>query len=86
MLWSYAIGSNLRRLREDRKISQAELGRRLGRSQATVSAWERGIPPADEDQIPQIASALGVSVAALIAIDPAGPYDSEFWPEGSSRG
>lgn len=86
MLWSYAIAGNLRRLREARKISQAELGRRVGLSQASISAMERGLPPADEQQIPRLASALGVPLSELIGAGGAvGPYDPEFWP-GGGRG
>lgn len=36
------IGKNIRRLREDKGITQKELAKRMSLKQATVSSWETG--------------------------------------------
>jgi transcriptional regulator with XRE-family HTH domain len=36
-------GEELRRIRRDMKISQAELGRRIGMDSMTISRYERGV-------------------------------------------
>lgn len=36
------FATNLRKLRKGRKMNQAEIGKIVGKSQDTVSAWEKG--------------------------------------------
>ena len=42
-------------------MSQKELGRLLGCTHALISNWERGESPVKSDDLPRIASALGIS-------------------------
>ena len=67
---TYVTGAAIRRLREQKDITQAELADSLCISSKTVSKWEtaRGLP--DITLIEPLARALGVSVAELISGSP----------------
>lgn len=55
----------VRQLRTDRKLTQAELGRRVGVGQTTVSEWEQGRSyPARRHMLP-LANALQVHIGTL---------------------
>jgi transcriptional regulator with XRE-family HTH domain len=60
-----SLGALLRRLREERELTQKQVARDLGISQSALSAWESGqtLPP--RPQIERIAAILGVGVDAL---------------------
>jgi transcriptional regulator with XRE-family HTH domain len=60
------LAVNLRRFRTELRLSQAEVGKRAGRSQWYVSHLERGLRPSDPADVGRLASALGVSEAALL--------------------
>ncbi len=66
---SYVTGKTIKELRERRKITQKELGEKIGVSDKTVSKWEteKGLP--DIGIIEDLAGALGVSIAELLAGD-----------------
>ena len=63
---TYVTGAAVRRLREARHMTQAELAQQLGVSSKTVSKWEtaRGLP--DISLLQPLASALGISVIELM--------------------
>lgn len=63
---TYITGITIKSLRELRKMTQAELGERIGVSSKTVSKWEtaKGLP--DISLIRPLAQALGVSVIELM--------------------
>lgn len=71
------IGARLRRLREARGLTQAEMGERLGMSEAGYRHYESGRARLSADQIPEVADALRMSVqdllVALKLADP-GPF------------
>jgi len=54
------------RARQRRKMSPAELARRLGVSRSTIHAWEHGGPGPKLDHIVKLADVLEVQVASLI--------------------
>ena len=64
---SYVTGPVIRRLREARGLTQAELADKLGVSAKAVSKWEtaRGLP--DISLLQPLAGALGVSVIELMS-------------------
>lgn len=64
---TYITGGTIRRLRERKGITQAELSEQLGVSSKTVSKWEtaRGLP--DITLIEPLSKALGVSVIELMS-------------------
>ena len=63
---TYVTGSTIRNLREDRRMTQAELAEKLGVSSKTVSKWEtaKGLP--DITLLQPLAQALGISVIELM--------------------
>ena len=63
---TYVTGSTIKRLREAKYLTQAELGDRIGVSSKTVSKWEtaKGLP--DISLLEPLSQALGVSVIELM--------------------
>lgn len=63
---TYVTGNTIRQLREDRKLTQAQLGERIGVSSKTISKWEtaKGLP--DTGLLQPLAEALGISVLELM--------------------
>ena len=64
---TYITGQTIKRLREEKKMTQAELAEIVGVSDKAVSKWEtsKGLP--DITLIEGIAQALGVSVMELMS-------------------
>jgi len=60
-----ALGENLRAIRERRGLSQAELWRRSGVAQPSISEIETGLRGAQTRTLTKLADALGVPVAEL---------------------
>ncbi len=60
-----ALGENLRAIRERRGLSQAELWRRSGVAQPSISEIETGVRGAQTRTLTKLADALGVPVAEL---------------------
>lgn len=63
---AYVTGSTIKELREAKKLTQAELARRIGVSSKTVSKWETGKGLPDISLLQPLAQALGVSVIELM--------------------
>ena len=61
-----SIGSNIKALREDRKLTQEQVAEALGISFQAVSSWERDEYKPDTDKLIRLAEVLGVSVSALV--------------------
>ena len=63
---TYITGTTIRKLREGRGLTQAELAERIGVSSKTVSKWEtaKGLP--DISLLQPLAKALGISVIELM--------------------
>ncbi len=62
----YVTGATIRQLRENRKLTQAELAEKLGVSSKTVSKWETGKGLPDISLLQPLAQALGISVIELM--------------------
>ena len=64
---TYITGTTIKRLREGKKLTQAELAEKIGVSDKAVSKWEtaKGLP--DIALIQPLAKALGVSVLELMS-------------------
>ena len=63
---TYVTGATIKELRENRKLTQAELAEKIGVSSKTVSKWEtaKGLP--DISLLQPLAGALGISVIELM--------------------
>lgn len=59
---------NLKRIRNDRHLSQAQLAEVAGVNQATISKLENGTANATVDMVERIAAALGVTEAELFGL------------------
>jgi transcriptional regulator with XRE-family HTH domain len=62
------IGERLRSLREQRRLTQVELGKLLGTHQANVSQIERGLRGVSVQQIVKLARVLRVSPDGLLGV------------------
>ena len=62
------IGQKIKKLRQDKKVTQEELASQLGVSTQAVSKWENGGLP-DIALIPNIASFFSVSIDELFSLD-----------------
>ena len=57
------------KLRQAAGLSQAELGRMVGESQANIAYWERSEKPPRSDVLPKLATALGVSIEMILDVE-----------------
>ena len=60
------LGSRIARIRQERGLSQTDLGERLGISQRMMSHYEKGQTRIPAETLPTIAEALKVSVNELL--------------------
>ena len=63
----YVTGAAIRELREQQRLTQAQLAERLFVSDKTVSKWENGKGYPDISLLEPLAEALGVSVTELLS-------------------
>jgi DNA-binding XRE family transcriptional regulator/desulfoferrodoxin (superoxide reductase-like protein) len=63
---TYVTGAAIRQLRENQKLTQAELAEKLSVSSKTVSKWETGKGLPDVSLLQPLAQALGISVIELM--------------------
>ena len=63
---TYVTGATIKQLRENRKLTQADLAEKIGVSSKTVSKWEtaKGLP--DISLLQPLSQALGISVIELM--------------------
>ena len=63
---TYVTGATIKHLREQQKLTQAELANRIGVSSKTISKWEtaKGLP--DISLLQPLSKALGISVIELM--------------------
>ena len=61
-----SIGTNIKRLREERKYTQEQIAEALGISFQAVSSWERDEYKPDTDKLIRLAELFDVSVSAIV--------------------
>lgn len=59
----------IRKLREDRGITQAQLSEKLGVGRSAVAMWETGCAKPSADKLPKLAKLLGCTIDELYAED-----------------
>jgi transcriptional regulator with XRE-family HTH domain len=59
------VGKNIKRLRQERRITQMELAESLAVTYQAVSKWERCVNSPDIELIPRIAELFDVSIDEL---------------------
>lgn len=64
-----SIGRRLARLRKQQGVTQVELAKKIGSTQALISAYERDAANMSAETIVRIAQALGVTTDALLCLD-----------------
>lgn len=62
-----STGANIRRLREQRGLTQEQLGKMVDVSRSTITQWERGWTTPRMGNVQLLAGAFGVSTADIIA-------------------
>ncbi len=75
------MGHILKQIRQRRGMSQAELGKRLGMPQRTISNYEGGVSRIPSNLLPKFAAVLRASVAELLGQKqtPGADKDREIW-------
>lgn len=76
------INFKLAELRKKHGITQQELGDILCVSYQTISKWENGIVYPDITMLPRISGYFGVSVDALLGLE---PLDDSYTPSNSGK-
>lgn len=59
------FGDKMKKIREEKKISQRALGEKLGITQQSIAQYEKAVKPPKYETIEKIANALEVSPAML---------------------
>jgi transcriptional regulator with XRE-family HTH domain len=62
------LNHELKRLRIERHLTQAQLAEKLNLSQSTIASWERGTRRPDLDFLPTIAGFYGISTDDLLGL------------------
>ena len=68
-----AYGQHLADLREAAGMTQQQIAARLGVHQSNIAFWERWDKPPRGEVLPCLAEALGVSIDALLGVQPSKP-------------
>ena len=79
-----ALGENIRKRREELKLSQGYVAERLGVSRQAVSKWETGQSEPTASNLIQLAEVFEMSLSQLVGADQGGgaPPPPEKWQEG----
>ena len=64
---AFVTGTTIKKLREEKRITQGELAQMIGVSDKAVSKWETGRGLPDISLLEPLSRALGISVAELFA-------------------
>lgn len=76
------IGTTLRRVRIQKRMSQAYLADLVGVSQGTISNWESDAHYPDVQELTQLATVLDVSVAVFLVV-PSGSSSDQLASENT---
>jgi transcriptional regulator with XRE-family HTH domain len=77
------LGQRLKEARESRELTQVELGRLIGVTDATINRYEKDLRSPDPSTLKKLASVLETSVDYLLETTKGPDHDFEqLWPEG----
>lgn len=68
------LGNNIKNLRQERKITQSELAKKMNVSQQTIGAWETGRAIPSSDTLNELANFFDVSADFLLGREQKKPY------------
>ncbi len=63
------FGENFRKLRQEAKLSQKEVAKKLGIYQSNVSDWENDVSRPEYERLIQLTRLYGCSIAELLGIE-----------------
>ena len=66
---TYITAQTIKRLRENKALTQAELAEKIGVTQGAVYFWEKGINEPTAGYLMKMASLFGVSVDELLSFE-----------------
>ena len=66
ILLGVCISMNLKDIRKQKGLSQAELAKKIGVSRSAVSMWEIGASQPDNDLLMKMSRLMNVSIDALL--------------------
>lgn len=72
------VGSNIRSIRQARGLTQAQLGKLIGKNQRTLSSWERGSRSPSPDEVRMLAQVLRVAPAEIIGHNDIADHEFEY--------
>lgn len=65
----FPLAEKIKQMREQSKMTQAELARALGLTRASINAWEMGLSVPSTPFIVELAKLFGVSTDYLLGLD-----------------
>lgn len=72
------FAKNLKKLREEKDLSQADLAKEFNVAQQTIGKWEKGITRPRQQMLEKIADFFHVSTDYLLGRDGNQPYESDI--------
>lgn len=63
------IGQNIRYLRKEKKLSQAKLGDKVGKSESTIQMWETGFRSPTMESVQRLSDVFEISITDLMTKD-----------------
>ena len=79
------IGTQIKRLRKERKYTQAHLAELLGTKPTTVASWEQGRNKPLMDKVQKMSIIFGVPISEIIGGEESNLPSNIIYPEGLKR-
>lgn len=79
------IGTQIKKLRKERKYTQAHLAELLGTKPTTVASWEQGRNKPLMDKVQKMSIIFGVPISDIVGDEESGLPANIIYPEGLKR-
>lgn len=76
-----SLSSNIKRLRKNADLTQAELAKKVGVTRATVTQWETGWSQPRMGALEKLADAFGITMAELVSDTSRIPFPNAIKPQ-----